>query len=111
MSTPVGPIDYCLVPLQAPPAGQVSNFVNPTDLVTTLIVISTIFTAISVVFLAGRFIQNAKKMKVPDCGLPPLLRGASAVARGSQNDTDKQNRSGHRGIHSEYRLYRGGHWQ
>ncbi|KAI1874498.1 hypothetical protein JX265_004706 [Neoarthrinium moseri] len=59
-------MDLCLLPLQQPPAGQVSNFTNPSNLVVPTIAISTIFTGLCLAFLAGRFAQNWMKMRTPD---------------------------------------------
>ncbi|ROV87982.1 hypothetical protein VPNG_10338 [Cytospora leucostoma] len=58
-------VDYCNIPLRDPPAGQTSNLIDPGDLSIETLALGPVLTVLSLVFLAGRFL-NVKKFNAAD---------------------------------------------
>ena len=58
--------DLCLVPAGPPPAGQQSNFDNPTSLAPTKMSVLSILVLWGIVFTTGRFYANIRKLSVAD---------------------------------------------
>lgn len=60
-------IDLCQYPALSPPAGVVSNFNNPVTLAPVTIAVSSILTALSIIFVTGRLVVNRKNLQLGDC--------------------------------------------
>ena len=65
-SIPAG-VDLCAFPAGTPPPGQVSNFDNPPSLAPVLVGVTTVMTALAILFTAGRLYANFRKLKWSDC--------------------------------------------
>lgn len=74
-------VDYCVVPVASPPSGQTSNLVNPPDLSVVTLVVGSVTTAVSLLFITGRLFLNWKKMALADCPSPlcPLIAATLTV--------------------------------
>ncbi|KAL5120454.1 hypothetical protein ACEQ8H_001744 [Pleosporales sp. CAS-2024a] len=60
------PPDLCRVPARPPPAGQVSDFVNPVSLAPAKIAVISILLLWASIFTAGRFYVNLRKLTKAD---------------------------------------------
>lgn len=60
------PIDLCQVPAGPPPPGVVPNFDNPTSLAPVKMAITSILVAWGIVFTAGRFYVNTRRLSLAD---------------------------------------------
>jgi hypothetical protein len=60
------PTDLCLVPAGPPPAGRQINFDDPTSLAPVKMTVISILVLWSIVFTAGRFYVNLRKLCLGD---------------------------------------------
>lgn len=60
------PTDLCLVPAGPPPPGVEPNFVDPTSLAPVKMAITSILVAWGIIFTAGRFYVNLRKLSLAD---------------------------------------------